>query len=344
MNYIDVLLQNISYVWMVFFIMISAGLAKEYNLFAPAYAYIKNTFRSNRFVIVILSAIGGILPIEGRVTVSAGLLDSAVPKCGHGRQKMGIVDYLATHHYYLWSPLEKTVIIPIAVFGVGYLTWVGMIAPLLIVTLLFIYGYIWYCVKEDELVIADAEFKISAVIRGILPMFVAIGAYMVGYNFIWCFGLLTLYYIFLTQQWNIKKLLGYVNWSVILTVAIAIILGNFFKSYDSEFQSIIKNTLVDPQTLWGMIIISLLGFGASFLMGSSGKFVAIAVVMSQAFGMEYFLWFFAVDYVGYLLSPTHKCVVIGNRYFGTPLKTYYAALGIWSALLLLTSGAMTFAF
>lgn len=343
MDYVlTVLLKNIDYVLMVFFIMIAAGLAKEYNLFAPAYAYIKNTFGSNRFVIVILSAIGGILPIEGRVTVSAGLLDSAVPKCGSGREKMGIVDYLATHHYYLWSPLEKTVIIPIAVFGISYLAWIAMIAPLLVVTLIFIYWYIWQKVREDELLIPEVDFKISAVIRGILPMFVAIGAYMAGVSHIWCFGLLALYYMFLTQQWQGQKLLSYVNWSVILTVAVAIIAGNFFKSYDTEFQNIIRGTLADPKTFAGMAIITALGFTASFLMGSSGKFVAIAVLMSQVFGTEYFLWFFAVDYVGYLLSPTHKCVLVGNSYFGTPLSTYYRALGTWSALLISTAGLTTF--
>jgi hypothetical protein len=337
------LLKNISYLWMIFFIMITAGLAKEYKLFAPAYAYVKNTFRSNRFVVVLLSAIGGVLPIEGRVTVSAGLLDTVAPKCGCGREKMGIVDYLSTHHYYLWSPLEKTVIIPIAVFGVSYMAFLGMIAPLLVVTLLYISWYLWYQIKEEEVAIEPGNFKVSTVIRNIFPMFVAIGLYV--YNKDWmiaCFGFLALYYVFLTQQWNPKKLLEYVKWDVILIVAIVIILGNYFKSQDAVFQSMIKNTLVDPQTFIGMLIISILGFVASFFMGSSGKFVAIAVLMSQVFGMEYFLWFFAIDYTAYLLSPTHKCVMIGNRYFGTPLKTYYAALGTWGVLMMLVAAAFTF--
>jgi hypothetical protein len=89
-------------------------------------------------------------------------------------------------------------------------------------------------------------------------------------------------------------------------------------------------------------MISLVGFAASFLMGSSGKFVAFAVMLAQLFGPVYFLWFFAVDYAGYLLSPTHKCVMVGNRYFGTPYVTYYLALGAWALLLLLTAGVFTF--
>jgi hypothetical protein len=70
--------------------------------------------------------------------------------------------------------------------------------------------------------------------------------------------------------------------------------------------------------------------------------VALAVLTAQAFGPQYFLWFFAVDYAAYLLSPTHKCVMVGNTYFGTPLKTYYTALGAWSVLLVAVAGIFTF--
>ena len=335
--------DGLSYLWMVFFIMISAGLAKEYSLFAPAYAYVKNTFRSNKFVVVILSAIGGVLPIEGRVTVSAGLLDTVAPKEGQGREKMGIVDYLATHHYYMWSPLEKTVILPIAAFGLTYAAWIGMIAPLLIVSFIFIGWYIWTQVHEEQIVVQPTNFKLSTVIRNVLPMIVAIGAYI--YNEHWmigCFGFLALYYVFITQQWNIKKLLGYVNWQAIAVVAIAIMLGNYFKSNQAVFEAWVKGGMFDPTTIVGMTIISAIGFVASFLMGSSGKFIAFAVLLAKLFGAQYFLWFFAIDYAGYLLSPTHKCVMVGNRYFGTPLTTYYKALGMWSAIMIVTAGVFTF--
>lgn len=338
----NILLKDISYLWMIVFIMISAGLAKEYDLFAPAYSYVRTVFRSNKFVLIILSAIGGILPIEGRVVVSAGLLDTIAPKCGHGRQKMGIVDYLSTHHYYLWSPLEKSVVIPIAAFGLTYTAWLGMIWPLLVVSFGFIAWYIWYKVRDEEIVIADSEYKISAVMRNTVPMFLAIGAYIYTDNYILCFGLLALYYVILTAQWNFRHILGYINWEVIATVAVVIMLGNYFKSEQPYFSQIIKDTVADPNSLLGMTIISILGFVFSFLMGSSSRFIALAVLMSQLFGIEYFLWFFAVDYAGYLLSPTHKCVMIGNRYFGTPYSTYYKALGTWVLLLLLTSGAITF--
>jgi hypothetical protein len=341
----NVLLKDISYLWMIFFIMITAGLAKEYALFAPAFAYVRNTFRSNKFVVVLLSAIGGILPIEGRVTVSAGLLDTVAPKDGPGREKLGIVDYLSTHHYYMWSPLEKTVILPIAAFGLSYGAFIGLVAPLLIVSLLFISIYIWTQVKDEDLTITPGNFKLSAVMRNVLPMFVALGTYIglggEGHVFA-IFGLLTLYYVIITQQWSPKKLLSYVRWDVLVWVGAVIILGNYFKSLNGEFVEYIKNIGLDPHNFVGMLTISAVGFIVSFLMGSSGKFIAVAVLMAQVFGVEYFLWFFAIDFAGYLLSPTHKCVMIGNRYFGTPVATYYKALGIWALLLLAVSAIITF--
>lgn len=337
--------EGLPYLWMLIFIMISAGLAKEYNLFAPAYAYVKNTFKSNKFVVVLLSAIGGILPIEGRVTVSAGLLDTVAPKCGHGREKMGIVDYLATHHYYMWSPLEKSVILPIAVLGVSYMAWIGMILPLLLVTFAFIAWYIWYQVHNEEIVVVDDTFKISAVVRNVLPMFAALGIYIYvgGSSHVFAiFGTLCLYYIIITQQWNLRKLISYIKWDAVVTVAVVIVLGNYFKSHSAEFVAYIKALGLDPHTFTGMAIISLVGAVAAFLMGSSSKFAALAVLLTQTFGMGYFLWFFALEYSAYLLSPTHKCVAIGNRYFGTRLTTYYAAIIAWCILMLLVAGLITF--
>lgn len=334
--------ENVSYLWMIFFIMIIAGLAKEYSLFAPAFAYVKNTFRSNKFVVVLLSAIGGVLPIDGRVTISAGLLDTVAPKDGPGRQKLGIVDYLATHHYYLWSPLEKTVILPIAAFGLTFAGWLGLIWPILLVSLCFIFTYIWNQVKDEEVAIAPSSFKLSSVIRTVVPMVAAISAYVAGFSHIACFGFLALYYMLITQQWNYKKLLGYIKWDVLVIVGAAIIAGNYFKSNSGLFEAYIAGTHIDPHTLVGIAVISALSFIASFLMGSSGKFIALAVLTSQVFGHEYFLWFFTVDFVGYLLSPTHKCVHVGHQYFGTPLKTYYKALSLWGGILLTTAGLSTF--
>lgn len=332
----------LQYILMIVFIMMIAGLAKEFNLFSPIFNYIKNTFKSNKFVVVILSAIGGILPIEGRVTVSAGILDTIAPKKTESRKKYGIIDYLSTHHYYLWSPLEKTVILPIAAFGLTYLSWLSLVWPLILVSLLFIFYYIHTQMKDIDIEIKDTEFKMSAVVRNIFPLILTIALYIKTNNYIMCFGLLALYYMILTQTFNLKKLCSYINWEVICTVAIVIVLGSIIKTYDKQLQSYIMNLGIEPTGFISILIFTVLGFIFNFLMGSSSKFIAFAILTTSLLGMQYFLWFFVIDYVGYLLSPTHKCFAIGNRYFNTPLIEYTKAVSLWCLLLLITAGVITF--
>ena len=173
-------------------------------------------------------------------------------------------------------------------------------------------------------------------------MFLAIGAYIAGENMIFCFLALAAYYILITQCWSLRKINSYIKWDAISVIAIVIVLGNFVKNNSQSIESYIKTTHLDIHTFSGVLLLSILAFTTSFFMGSSGKFVAIAVMLSQLFGTQYFLWFFAIDFAAYLVSPTHKCVAIGNRYFNTPLTTYYKALGTWGILLLIVSGLLTF--
>jgi len=72
------------------------------------------------------------------------------------------------------------------------------------------------------------------------------------------------------------------------------------------------------------------------LLGSSGKFIGLAVLLTKIFGMNYFSLFFAVEYAGYLISPSHKCTCIGKMYFGTPILDYAKVLLLWVVLIILT--------
>ena len=91
-------------------IMIVGGLVKQYGVLNEVFVALRKTFKSNRLVVAATALAGGVLPIEGRVVMSAPLLDSIASDKAQSRSKFGIVDYLSTHHYYWWSPLEKTVV------------------------------------------------------------------------------------------------------------------------------------------------------------------------------------------------------------------------------------------
>jgi hypothetical protein len=339
--------------------MIIAGIVKEHNLFNSTYGWLKTRFKSNRVVIIMLSLVSGIIPIEGRSTVSASILDTATSKsncCGSehdnndSRKKLGIIDFLTTHHFYMWSPIEKPVLLPMAAFGLGYSAWIGMIWPLLLVSALFIGLYAWFMIDEHEVNIeAHPSINPWDFLMYVLPFIIAIFSYMYfggeGTTLVFSiFGMLVSYYIIITETYDYKVLNSYINWKTLLIISVVLITSGYMQEHREWIEQSITSTGLDPSTFKGMLIISIITFAGSFSMGSDGKFAAITVMMTTVFGLPYLLWFFALDYVGYLLSPAHDCVMIGKRYFGTSLTVYYTALISWSILLLLVAGAFTFKF
>jgi hypothetical protein len=339
---LTLLYKGQEYLLFIAFIMISAGLIKQHNLFASAYAYIQKVFKSKRVIVSLMSALTGILPVSGRVTISAGVLDTLAPcKGSKGREKFGIIDYLSTHHYYVWSPLEKTILIPMAALGLGYGAVLYNLLPLLIVSLGMVFVYIAYFVKEDNIELNTSgagHFKISNIIRNVFPFLVAVGGAIAGINPIIAFGLLALYYMILTMTWDFKKLMSFVDWKLIAWVAVIIVVANITRENTDAVKAYLENSAFDINTTIGFITISAISLGSAFLFGSSGRFAAITTILTLVYGVEYFVWFFALDFIGYLISPMHKCMAIGKMYFDTPWKRYFSALGVWSLLLLIAGG------
>jgi len=339
------------YLFVLISIMVVSGIAKEHSIFAGTYSFLKSKFKSNRVVIMLLSFVSGVLPIEGRATVSAGILDTATGPNGDNasRKKLGIIDFLTTHHFYMWSPIEKPVLLPMAAFGLGYSVWIGMVWPLLVVSGLFIVLYCWLAVDENEVVIAECPESTSFwdFAKNTLPFLTAIIAYMLmggeGPEAVFpVFGSLLLYYVISTKSYDLNKLNGYINWTTVAIVAVVFASSGYMQEHRAWFEEAVKSVGLDMHTFKGVFYISLLTFLASFSMGSDGKFAALTVLMASAFGKEYLLWFFALDYCGYLLTPMHECVMIGKRYFGTSLTTYYTALIGWALLLISVAGVFTF--
>ena len=333
------------YLFLIVFVMMIAGMVKEHGLFKDIFCYFEQNLNSKKAVVAIVSALTGLLPIKGRVTVSAGMLDTLAPAKGCcGREKFGPIDYVSTHHYYFWSPLEKTVILPMAAFGLTYAQWLGIIWPLLAVTIAFILAYLIWGVKESDIELADCttDIKVSRITRYVFPYIAGVVAIIAGIDFLWAFGTLTLYYMFCTRTWDLKKLLGYVDWKLIAWVAVIIVAANFAVQNTDNIKDFLGNAGLDINTASGFALLSLFSFAGAFALGSSSRFGAITVLMASIYGIEYLPWFFAVDFVGYLISPMHKCVAIGMLYFGTKLRYYATILGLWGGLVIATAGLITY--
>jgi len=278
-------------------IMVIAGAVKDAGYLQSFFRVIQSRIKSKRAIVALVSLFSGILPIPGRVAVSAGILQSVAPtENGESRSKFGLVDYLSTHHYYLWSPLEKTIIIPMAVLGLSYSQMLSYTGGLLAITLSYVFAYIFIRLKES-----DIELHIQQEPE--------------------------------KTRKKIKLSLDYINWSLLGVVTVVIWVSGLIKEYSDTVKSFLE--IGTPGLGLGVfLLVSAVAFLASFAMGSSGKYAGIVALLGSVYGLEYLTWFIAIEYSGYLISPTHKCLHVGRMYFGTPWKDYLRVIGMWIAMML----------
>ena len=88
---------------------------------------------------------------------------------------------------------------------------------LIAATFAYIIWYLVYMVKDNDIALVETKkkIKVSRITRYVFPYIMGVSAVIAGVNFLWAFGLLTLYYIIVTQTFDWKKLLGYVDWKII---------------------------------------------------------------------------------------------------------------------------------
>ena len=329
----NILLNNQEYLIFLAGVMISSGIIKANNYFAPLFNLLLNKVKSKKLIVYLISFVSGILPVSGRVSVSAGILDTITPKHNHkSRSKFGIIDYLATHHYYLWSPLEKTIIIPMSVFALSYLQVMQYLWPLLLVTLIYTLCYIKVMIKEEDIEITKTvKINKSNLSFILFPLLTALGFLIGGYNPNIIFGVLSIYYIVYSKEFRFWK---FINWNLIGLLFLVNCAANYISTYSNILEVYAKNQN-------SVFLTCVFGFLFSFLLGSSGKFIGLAVLLTKIFGMKYFILFFAVEYAGYLVSPSHKCTCIGKMYFDTPILDYAKVLLLWIILIILTGLSVT---
>jgi hypothetical protein len=334
MDYISLLFDKQQYLFYLLGVMISAGIIKDNNYLNDIFRIITSKIKSKRVVLTLTSMVTGVLPIPGRVTVSAGVLSSLAPDNPKSRSKFGIIDYLATHHYYLWSPLEKTIIVPMAALGLSYAEMLSYTIGLLIISLSYIGWYIFGKMSEDDIIlnVTNEYINWNRLLFGGLPLFIAILALVLGAVHWVVFISLTMYYMMYSETYNVLK---HINWKLLGVLAIVIVASNLATANYTEIKSFLESsTVLDINTTIGFLSVSAIAYGSSFLLGSSGKYAGIVALLATIYGVEFLTWFIALEFSAYLISPTHKCTHIGRMYFGTTMKKYYAVVGLWTAIMI----------
>ena len=339
---IEAILKNELYMGYIFGIMILGGFIREHSALEDVYSLAKKYVKDNRVLVIITSLLGGILPIPGRVALSAPLLDAIAPPDKERRSAFGVIDYLSVHHYYWWSPLEKTVVLPMAVMGVSYSTFLGYTIIPLAITLAYTWWYIFTKVPAAS-VVPNLEyvrdFNWRRAITGWAPLIATVilllntGKAGAPFFFPW-FLAMSIYYSIVYKDWKWGRWLDG-KFAIIATIVLAF--GGIVGQIKEPVMAYLKAATPDM-----LIPASLVAMVAAYIMGSSGKYAGMTSVLVSIFGPQYLVWFLCTEYSGYLVSPAHKCLMIGQQYFGTPWKKYMVVLSRLCAILIAYAAITTF--
>lgn len=326
---------------------IIGGILREEGYFAHIYKWLSTHLHSKKAVLGVMSVIGGILPVEGRCSVSAPILDSIVNKEGNGRKKMGLVDYISTHHYYLWSPIEPSVVIFMTALGISWMTFMqATIIPLALYLGFFLAILLFYVKSEDIHFHEDKQLKHSGNDKGLIeikmymPLVSIVGAVILMIHdpkmfAFWHTFPFVAFFIWLSSSVKARDALAYIKWPVVAMVGVIIALGTIAKSYNGEILEFIQSSNF---TILGMLVAGAIG---AFFMGSSSKYAGLGAAMISVTSAVYLPLVIIAEFIGYLLSPVHKCLGITKMYFGTSVFTFYKFL-IPLSVLLLGAGFLTF--
>jgi hypothetical protein len=317
-------------------IMIAVGILKDNKVLHPTYYYIQKYIKNKKLMLCVMSTVYGILPVPGRITVATGMFDTCT-RASKDRTELGILAYLSTHHYYLWSPLEKSVLLVLAGTGMSYIDFIGAMGLYIGLFLGATYYYVVFVMKDVTALIKDfAEPPVKGDWCKFVDMLVLVTGIVLCcmqiFNVLYFFPSFAAYMI-IRYRPTLRSVWKCVD--IKLLVAIAAVIGiSFTIQQHTEDIRIVAEQLA---TLYGIHIGLVISFFAAILLGSSSKFAAITVIMTSIFGVMYMPLFYIVDFCGYLLSPAHKCVTAGNMYFKTKFIAFYKIVGIISLILIAAS-------
>lgn len=310
--------------------LIIGGVIKQGNYFNPLYNWINTRLQNKKASLTIVSMLSGIFPVEGRCTVSAPIMDSMCK--GEHRRRLGILDYIATHHYYLWSPLEPSVLIFLSVLGISWGTFMQATIIPLIAYLLFMVGVLILYVKLDDVDIAIQETKtdrFGAVVMGVIMLF-GFGLMLFDpqmYPFYYTFPVMATLLVLMTGT-SITTALSYIRWKLIASIGVIIGIGTYAKTYNAEFASYVSSGDFSTPVLLAI------GTLMAVIMGSSSKYAGIGALIVSVTHISLLPLVVVCEFAGYLLSPTHKCLSISNMYFGTKITHMIGIIGLLICVIL----------
>jgi integral membrane protein (TIGR00529 family) len=325
---------TLTLVFASFFIMLLSVLYKETELVNVLTRSLGGFIKNPKVTVSLLPAIIGLLPVAGGALMSAPMVETEANKLGLDEQKKTFVNMWFRHAILPAYPVSQFLVLTAALTGNSIDAII--VRQLLVVAVMIAVGYVIGLRKTRNINPSETEATLDpkASLKGLLYSFAPIIITIVLTAFLnvniaiaTLIGVATILVITKTKLPALQKTLkNRAVWEVTLAAFGALLLRNV--TLASGVSEILGSALAN-MNLNEIAVLSIVPAVLGFLLGSPSGAVALSVPIlaeTVTFIPKNVSLLYISAYLGYLIAPTHLCLVFTAQYFKTSLSKSYKYL------------------
>lgn len=328
-------------------ILFSGAICLRIGVFDSIFRTISSVIPWTKPRIVVLSVVTSVLPVPGRIAVSAPILAASVSK-DTDKDKLSTINYWSSHFWYLFSPMEKSIILTASLAGVTYSSLILSLIPAVIVlslvglVCLYRMDFKEYANASYVTTYTDKATTMSSILAFSVALFVMFKYNSIAAGMAPCLAI-SVVYAFVINKNAIRDSLPDSDkiWFLGFVIAAAAMLKSELAGIDKW---LIHLGICPSMTVPFVLVVAFL---AGLITGSSSKMTAIGTLvavtllnfksLSPLHASLMLASVYMAEYAGYLLSPMHKCIHITKQHFDASYKKLYIGVGLMAIVSILCS-------
>jgi hypothetical protein len=309
-------------------------LYKETGLVNSLTTSLGQIIKNSKIVVSLLPAIVGLLPVAGGALMSAPMVDSEAEKLGLDESKKTYINIWFRHAILPIYPVSQFIILTAALTGTSIDALV--VRQLIVVIVMIAVGYFIGLRKtknvnlDKQKIEGNQKNNIKLLFYSFLPIIITIilvAILKVNIAVATLAGVLTILIIKKIKIITFRSVLkNKALWEVTLAAFGALLLKNV--TLASGTSEILGNIFANAN-MNTIILLSVLPATLGFLLGSPSGAIALSIpILSElvTFIPKISSLIYISAYLGYLIAPTHLCLVFTAQYFKAPINISYKYL------------------
>ncbi|MDH5783502.1 MAG: DUF401 family protein [Candidatus Bathyarchaeota archaeon] len=341
---------TISLVLATFGIMLLSQLYKETELIMILSQSLSEIVRNSKFVVSVLPAVVGLLPVPGGALMSAPMVEAEANKLELEKTRQSYVNIWFRHTIFPVYPMSQVLILTGALTGLSVISLIMRQVPVVIamIAIGYIIGFWKISEAKHEATKNSLTTNLTSLLKAFAPILAMIFAIVV-FNIARARRAFNMFSIPVISTFDVSvaAFLGVIVLLLISKPSLNVFSRPFRSRsiYEVTLAAfgamLLRNVtmasgisetigmLITGRNINDVVLLSTLPAALGFLLGSPLGGVALSVSMltgTLSFAPKTAGLLYMTTYLGYLGAPTHLCLVLTADYFKCPLGRVYRYL------------------